>query len=101
VASGLGRLTVARDRAAARYETTGSRLARLVALSAGAVAVGRHRDPEIAAFLNFDWYAPQYRSYHTEEQLRRWYDEAGFVDVTLLPQRVSASGTRAAEDGVR
>ena len=98
VAGGLGRLTVVRDRAAARHEATGSPLARAVALGAQTVAVGRHRDPEIAAFLNFDWYAPQYRSYHTADEVRRWYDEADFVDVRLLPQPVSAIGVRRGLD---
>jgi arsenite methyltransferase len=27
--------------------------------------------------LNFDWYAPQYAWRHTEEEVRRWYAEAG------------------------
>src|SRR5713226_5675062 len=90
----LGRLTFVRDRAAAYHQATGSRLARRVAAYAGSVAVGRHRDPEIAAFLNFDWYSPQYRSYHTEAELEGWYREAGFdVGVRILPQRVSGIGT--------
>jgi hypothetical protein len=97
VTAALGRLTFVRDQAAARYRATGSRLAYAIAMCAEAVAVGRHRDPEIAAFLNFDWYAPQYRSYHSEDQVRGWYEEAGFEDVTLLPQRVSAVGTRRRE----
>jgi hypothetical protein len=75
-----------------RYRATGSRLALRVAMAAGVVAVGRHHDPEIAVFLNFDWYSPQYRSYHTEDELRRWYGEAGFGDVRILPQHVSAIG---------
>ncbi len=90
----LGRLTFVRDRAAARHQATGSRIARRVAAYAGLVAVGRHRDPEIAAFLNFDWYSPQYRSYHTEPELERWYNEAGFDNIRILPQRVSAIGNR-------
>jgi len=90
----LGRLTFVRDRAAARYQATGSRLACRVAAYAGLVAVGRHRDPEIAAFLNFDWYSPQYRSYHTEEELTRWFHEAGFDDARILPQPVSGVATR-------
>ncbi len=90
----LGRLTFVRDRAAARHQATGSRIARRVAVYAGLVAVGRHRDPEIAAFLNFDWYSPQYRSYHTEAELERWYNEAGFDSIRILPQRVSAIGSR-------
>jgi SAM-dependent methyltransferase len=90
----LGRLTFVRDRAAARYRATGSRLAYWVAMGTGAVAVGQHRNPEIAAFLNFDWYSPQYRSYHTEEELAAWYLEAGFQPATLLPQRVSGIGNK-------
>ncbi len=90
----LGRLTFVRDRAAARYQATGSRIAHRVSAYAGLVAVGRHRDQEIAAFLNFDWYSPQYRSYHTEAELERWYNEAGFDRIRILPQRVSAIGNR-------
>jgi uncharacterized protein YbaR (Trm112 family)/SAM-dependent methyltransferase len=94
IADPLGRLTFVRDRFALRHAATGSRLDRWVAMWAGAVAVGSHRDPEIAAFLNFDWYSPQYRSYHGEDEVRRWYEEAGFEDVRLLPQRVSAVGAK-------
>jgi uncharacterized protein YbaR (Trm112 family)/SAM-dependent methyltransferase len=90
----FGRLTFVRDRAAARHQATGSRIARRVSAYAGLVAVGRHRDPEIAAFLNFDWYSPQYRSYHSEAELEGWYREAGFGGVRILPQRVSGIGTR-------
>src|SRR6266404_9694157 len=90
----LGRLTFVRDRAAARHQATGSRIAWRVASYAGTVAIGHHRDPEIAAFLNFDWYSPQYRSYHTEEEVERWYREAGFVRLRMLPQRVSAVAVR-------
>ena len=90
----LGRLTFVRDRAVARHQATGSRIAGRIAHYAGTVAVGRHRDPQIAAFLNFDWYSPQYRSYHSEEEVERWYQEAGFTNIRLLPQRVSSVGTR-------
>src|SRR5437899_4748985 len=100
----LGRLTFVRDRYAERYRASGSRLACNVALAAGALSGGTAPDPELAAFLNFDWYSPQYRSYHTEEQVSGWFQEAGFEAATILPQRVSAiarrplSGTVAARD---
>jgi len=94
VAGLLGRLTFVRDDCARRHAATGSRPAYYTAMAAGAVAVGRHKDPEIAAFLNFDWYSPQYRTYHSEEELRTWYREAGFDPPRILPQRVSAIGTR-------
>jgi SAM-dependent methyltransferase/uncharacterized protein YbaR (Trm112 family) len=98
-AAALGRLTFVRDRYAEQYRATGSRLAYRVAMAAGAVAVGRHRDPEIAAFLNFDWYSPQYRSYHNEHQLKSWYAEAGFEPPTILPQRVSGIARRPSPGG--
>jgi uncharacterized protein YbaR (Trm112 family)/SAM-dependent methyltransferase len=84
----LGRMTFLRDEAARRGRT---RLAKLYAL----FAVGAHSDPEIAAFLNFDWYAPQYRSYHSEDELLGWFREAGYADVRILPQRTSGIGRRA------
>jgi hypothetical protein len=58
------------------------------------VAVGAHRDPEIAAFLNFDWYSPPYRSYHSEDELLGWYREAHYDEVRILPQRTSAIARR-------
>jgi SAM-dependent methyltransferase/uncharacterized protein YbaR (Trm112 family) len=98
VSSILGRLTYVRDRAVVRHQATGSKLSFQIAKYAGAVAVGSHKDPEIAAFLNFDWYSPQYRSYHSEEELAQWYLEAGCENVRMLPQRVSAIGIRQRSD---
>jgi len=84
----LGRWTFKRDEAARAGRT---RLAQAYAI----FAVGAHSDPEIAAFLNFDWYSPQYRSYHSEDELLRWYRDAHYTDVRVLPQRTSAIGRRA------
>jgi cytidylate kinase len=33
--------------------------------------------------LNFDWYAPRYAWRQTEDEVRRWYDEAG-LEITRL-----------------
>lgn len=87
----LGAWTFKRDEAARRGR---NRLARFYAL----FAVGAHSDPEIAAFLNFDWYSPQYRSYHSEDELMGWFREARFGDVRVLPQRTSGAGRRLAAD---
>ncbi len=83
----LGRWTFKRDEAA-RSGRHG--LARFYAL----FAVGAHPDPEIAAFLNFDWYSPPYRSYHSEDELLGWFRTAHYDDVRILPQRTSAIGRR-------
>ncbi len=85
---GLGRLTFWRDEAARAGHSFRARLYALV-------AVGAHSDPEIAAFLNFDWYGPEYRSYHSEDELLRWYREARFEDVRIGPQRTSGIARRA------
>ncbi|MBW2501211.1 MAG: methyltransferase domain-containing protein, partial [Deltaproteobacteria bacterium] len=84
---GLGVLGRWRDAAAARGHTRRTQLYSLL-------AVGAHPEPEIAAFLNFDWYSPQYRSYHTEDELLEWYRDDGYTDVRILPQRTSAIARR-------
>jgi SAM-dependent methyltransferase len=33
----------------------------------------------------FDWYAPEYQHHHTVEELCRWYQEAGYDDIVVLP----------------
>jgi len=32
----------------------------------------------------FDWYSPKYQSHHTLEEVSRWFEEAGFSDLTCL-----------------
>ena len=59
------------------------------------LAVGEHRDPDIAAFLNFDWYSPRYRSRHDDAQLAEWYREAGFSGLDSLPVPVSAIAVKS------
>ncbi len=78
----LGKMTFWRDAAARDGRVA---LAKFYAL----FAVGGHTEPKIAEFLNFDWYSPQYRSYHSEEELLRWFPEEGFGNVTILPMRTS------------
>lgn len=33
----------------------------------------------------FDWYAPTYQHHHTVEELRTWFEKAGFKDLRVLP----------------
>jgi SAM-dependent methyltransferase len=44
-------------------------------------------DPDFQARLieNFDWISPPYQWHHTKEELTRWYTEAGFTVLRLLP----------------
>jgi len=85
----LGRLTVVKSRWRARGGGW-RQLARLL----NVLAVGEHHDPGVAAFLNFDWYSPPFRSRHTVDELGLWYAEAGFDSLRVLPEPVSAIGRR-------
>ena len=33
----------------------------------------------------FDWFAPEYQYHHTVNELRGWYQAAGFTDLRVLP----------------
>jgi SAM-dependent methyltransferase len=37
----------------------------------------------------FDWYAPKYQHHHTVEELRMWFQDAGFEDLRVLPPEKS------------
>lgn len=79
----LGAMTFWRDGAARKgYDR--------LACFFGMFAVGAHSEREIAEFLNFDWYSPQYRTYHSEEELLAWYRDNHYAGTTILPMRTSA-----------
>ena len=44
-----------------------------------------HPDWTLRVCDNFDWYAPKYQFHHTIPELRRWFEEEGFVDLVDLP----------------
>jgi SAM-dependent methyltransferase len=44
-----------------------------------------HPDWTLRVCDNFDWYAPEYQSHHTVEELSRWFVEEGYGDVRVLP----------------
>jgi SAM-dependent methyltransferase len=44
-----------------------------------------HPDWALRVCDNFDWYAPRYQSHHTPEELKHWFVEEGFDEVTELP----------------
>ena len=90
ICSVLGRMSAFKTRLIERGGWWRIGLARTLNL----IAVGEHVDPQIAAFLNFDWYSPPYRFRHTEDEVREWYSTAGFGEPRLLPVRVSAIGRR-------
>jgi SAM-dependent methyltransferase len=44
-----------------------------------------HPNRENRVCDTFDWYAPQYQHHHTLEELCRWFEEADFGDLVVLP----------------
>ncbi len=44
-----------------------------------------HPDYENRVCDTFDWYAPQFQYHHTVEELCRWYEDAGFINLKVLP----------------
>lgn len=50
-------------------------------LHALTIGVSMHPDPEVRACDTLDWYAPQFVSHHTPEEVERWFAAAGFVEV--------------------
>lgn len=39
----------------------------------------------------FDWYAPAYQYHHTIEELKSWFEQAGFEDLKILPPEKSGT----------
>jgi SAM-dependent methyltransferase len=44
-----------------------------------------HPDWTLRVCDSFDWYAPRYQSHHTVAELKQWFTEEGFEDLTILP----------------
>ena len=44
-----------------------------------------HADWTLRVCDNFDWYAPRYQSHHTLDELKVWFTEEGFAEITELP----------------
>lgn len=44
-----------------------------------------HRDFMVRVIENFDWISPPFQYHHTKEELGRWFEEAGFTILKVLP----------------
>ena len=49
------------------------------------VNFSNHPNRENRICDTFDWFAPQFQQHHTVKELRTWFEEAGFEDLTVLP----------------
>ncbi|MFM1801049.1 MAG: Demethylmenaquinone methyltransferase, partial [Planctomycetota bacterium] len=52
-----------------------------LAVHALTIGVSMHPDPEVRACDTLDWYAPEFVSHHTPEEVEGWFREAGFSKV--------------------
>lgn len=53
-----------------------------VAIHALTIGVSMHPDPEVRACDTLDWYAPAFVSHHTADEVRSWFEEAGFERIS-------------------
>lgn len=51
--------------------------------------VSNHPDPRQRVCDTFDWFTPQYQWHHTDDEVRRWFEEASLVDVVNLSESKS------------
>jgi hypothetical protein len=59
--------------------------------------INRQPDPEARVLDTLDWYSPKYQSKHTYEQVFRWFESCGLVDLAAGedPNRRQRTQTRA------
>jgi len=55
-----------------------------VVLNALAIGVSMHPVKEQRICDTFDWYTPEYQWHHTDDEVRRWFEEDGFVEIANL-----------------
>jgi SAM-dependent methyltransferase len=59
-----------------------------------AAFISLERDWRWRVLDTFDWYSPQYMSWHTHPEVFGWFKENGLVDIELLKPSVSQIGTK-------
>lgn len=42
------------------------------------------KNPEVACFCNYDWYAPKYHNEHTAVEVMNWFADFGFKDIRYI-----------------
>jgi len=49
-------------------------------------------DPKWRVLDTFDWYSPWYQSKHTYEEVFRWFESCGLVDLRVIEQPIAVQG---------
>jgi SAM-dependent methyltransferase len=63
----------------------------------GLAFISLERDWRWRVLDTFDWYSPQFMSWHTHPEVFGWFKENGFLNIDLLAPSVSQIGTKAVE----
>jgi SAM-dependent methyltransferase len=59
-----------------------------------AIPMAFHKDPKWRVLDTFDWYSPWYQSKHTYEEVFRWFEDSGLVDLRVILQPISVAGSK-------
>jgi SAM-dependent methyltransferase len=59
-----------------------------------AIPMAFNPDPKWRVLDTFDWYSPWYQSKHTYEEVFRWFEDSGLVDLRVILQPISVSGRK-------
>jgi SAM-dependent methyltransferase len=57
--------------------------------------VSLHKNREIRILDTFDWYSPKYQSKHTYEQVFRWFESCGLVDLRVIEVPIAVRGRKS------
>jgi hypothetical protein len=54
-------------------------------------------DRESRMLDTFDWYSPKFQSKHTYEEVFRWFEDCGLVDLRVLSESIAVQGRKPVE----
>ena len=57
--------------------------------------VSLHKNREIRILDTFDWYSPKYQSKHTYDQVFRWFENCGLVDLRVIEVPIAVRGRKS------
>ena len=72
-----------------RLQESDSHFARKLGVLLNAMSIGVSMHPVTVQRIcdTFDWYTPEYQWHHTDEEVRQWLEEDGFVAIENLSQK--------------
>jgi SAM-dependent methyltransferase len=56
------------------------------------IPISLNPDPKWRVLDTFDWYSPWYQSKHTYEEVFRWFESCGLVDLRVIEQPIAVQG---------